>query len=232
MKTLPWILTACATIWLMTAQAQEPAPKTQTEPTKAEAKPETSQPRETAPNPQTEPTKAEAKPETSQPRETAPNPQTEPTKAEAKPETSQPRETAPNPQTEPTKTEPITAESKTGLDQFQGLWECVSWMYNGRKGDHIPYQTFYDGNHLILFNKGQVYRHCLVTLDPERTPKAMNTWDLEGPFADMTNRGIYEFDGETLTICVALDRKQDRPGEFTSEVGSKRLLATYKRRQP
>ena len=159
MKTLSWTLTACATIWLMTAQAQEPAPKPQADP---------------------------------------------------------------------------VAAPQADLDKLQGSWQCVSWISNGLEGGRNPevIRSSYDGNRLTLWNEDEEYRHSLVTLDPGRTPKAMNVWDLDGPGADRTNQGIYELNGDTLKLCLVLGSDEPRPKEFTSEPGSNHLLLTYKRRKP
>ena len=122
----------------------------------------------------------------------------------------------------------------TDIDRLQGSWQCTAWRFNGRDDPERAkvLESSYAGNRLTLWTEGQEYRHGLVTLDPERTPKAMNTWDLDGPAPDETNRGIYQIDGDTLKVCIVLDRGADRPAEFTSEPGSNRLLITYRRRMP
>ena len=126
------------------------------------------------------------------------------------------------------------AVAQADMDRLQGEWQCVAWTYNGRD-DHDrgkSFHTSYAGNRLTLWENDKQYRHGLVTLDPQRSPKAMNTWDLDGSGADRTNRGIYEIDGDTLRICIALDASTDRPKEFTCEPNSRRLLVVYQRRKP
>ena len=44
-----------------------------------------------------------------------------------------------------------------------------------------------------------------------------------------TNKGIYEFDGDTLKICIAMNSDGDRPSDFTAKQDSKRSLMVWKR---
>jgi uncharacterized protein (TIGR03067 family) len=74
----------------------------------------------------------------------------------------------------------------------------------------------------------RVRRQGIVTLDPSRKPKAMNTWDQDGPFEDQTVPGIYELDGETLKICFARPG-EDRPKNFTTKEGTGFLFCVYKK---
>src|SRR5690349_1833001 len=51
------------------------------------------------------------------------------------------------------------------------------------------------------------------TLDPSKSPRAMDITYKEGPAAGQTIKAIYKLDGDTLTICRALGAKDDRPKE-------------------
>ena len=145
-----------------------------------------------------------------------------------------PAEPKPAPAPAEPKPAPEAVDARADLDKLRGSWQCVLWVFDGQRRveSEQGFESSYDGNRLTLTNEGHEYRHALVTLDPARTPKAMNTWDQDGPFADRTNRGIYRIEGNTLTICVALDPEAGRPTEFTSEAGSRRLLVIYRRREP
>ena len=125
-------------------------------------------------------------------------------------------------------------EVQADLDKLQGTWDCKSWVLDGNRSpnDGRDFEAIYQGNLLTLKNKGQEYRHAIVTLNPARSPSAMNSWTLDGPLADRTVRGIYEFDGEKLKVCFALNDDGDRPTEFDSQPGSQRLSITYERRKP
>jgi uncharacterized protein (TIGR03067 family) len=69
----------------------------------------------------------------------------------------------------------------------------------------------------------------VVTIDPSRSPRAMNSWDLADPAADQTVPGIYELDGNTLKLCFALPCDK-RPKEFTTKKGTRFLYCVYKRK--
>ena len=49
-----------------------------------------------------------------------------------------------------------------------------------------------------------------------------------GPNKDKTIKAIYKIDGDTMTICYALDAG-DRPTKFESKPDTKQFLAVYKR---
>ena len=50
-----------------------------------------------------------------------------------------------------------------------------------------------------------------------------------GKDKDNRHDGIYEWNGEQLKICVTTVNGGDRPNEFKTKAGSKRLLVTLKR---
>jgi uncharacterized protein (TIGR03067 family) len=105
------------------------------------------------------------------------------------------------------------------------------------EGDEVPaeqikgYHAVYDGDAFTLHSETAVRRHGIQTLDPTRTPKAINSWDQDGPYEDQTVPGIYEIEGDTLRLCFARPGDK-RPAEFTTIRGSGFLYVVYKRKQP
>ena len=99
--------------------------------------------------------------------------------------------------------------AQTDLDRLQGTWVLVSMQTEGHDvaaEDFKDWTAVYEQNRVTLRAGDRVRRRGIVTLDPSRKPKAINTWDQDGPYEDQTVPGIYELEGDTLKLCCA------RPG--------------------
>jgi len=121
--------------------------------------------------------------------------------------------------------------AKTDLDKLQGTWVLVSMQTEGHDvaaEDFKDWTAVYEQNRVTLRAGDRVRRRGIVTLDPSRKPKAINTWDQDGPYDDQTVPGIYELEGDTLKLCVARPG-QERPNEFTTNSGTAFLVCVYKR---
>ena len=124
--------------------------------------------------------------------------------------------------------------ARDDLKKLQGTWECVAME---REGDEIPSRDFkgstavYEDDRVTLYRDGEFFRRGIVTLDPSKSPKRINTWDLGGPYADDTVPGIYEVEGDTLRICFSRP-KVARPAEFTTKKEPGFLYCVYKRKKP
>jgi uncharacterized protein (TIGR03067 family) len=135
---------------------------------------------------------------------------------------------------------PANADDKDGraaarkdLEQLQGTWMVVSME---REGEAIPQEELkgrscvYEKDAFTLKSGDQPRRRGLVTLDPSRKLKAINTWDLDGPYTDATVPGIYELSGDTLRLCFSRPGAE-RPTEFTTKSGSGLILVVYQRKK-
>lgn len=124
--------------------------------------------------------------------------------------------------------------AKADLEKLQGIWQLVAME---AEGDAMPAdelgdrKAVYEGNRLSLRSGETVRRRGIITLNPSRSPKAMNTWDQDGPYQDQTVPGIYELEGDTLKICFARPG-QERPKTFTTKMGTGVLYCVYKRQKP
>jgi len=118
------------------------------------------------------------------------------------------------------------------LDRLQGTWVLVEMQ---REGEDVPAEDFkgwtavYEGNRITLRDGDRVRRRGIVTLDPSRKPKAINTWDQDGPYEDQTVPGIYELDGDTLRLCFSRPGSE-RPKEFDTKTRPGVLYCVYRRR--
>jgi uncharacterized protein (TIGR03067 family) len=123
--------------------------------------------------------------------------------------------------------------AREDLKKLEGAWDRVSMEFEGEAwpAEKIEgWTAMYEGDRLTLRINGKVYRESIVTLDPSRLPRAMNSWDLDGPAADQTVPGIYEIDGDTLKVCFAKPGSK-RPKEFTTKKGTGFLYCEYKRKK-
>jgi uncharacterized protein (TIGR03067 family) len=130
----------------------------------------------------------------------------------------------------------VTAEDpvQSDLDRLQGVWVLAAME---TEGDEVPADQIqgltatYEGNRLTLRTGEHVRRRGIITLAPSRSPRAINTWDQDGPYEDQTVPGIYDLDGDTLRVCFARPG-EDRPKEFTTKSGTGFLYCVYQRKKP
>jgi uncharacterized protein (TIGR03067 family) len=120
---------------------------------------------------------------------------------------------------------------KTELEKFQGKWVQVSTTIDGKslEEDEIKNRSVvFKGEKLTLLYKDKERGTASLKIDPSKSPAQIDTTAEDGPRQGGTSKGIYKFDGDTLTICFVLDSK-DRPTEFASKPGSGTLLIVHKR---
>jgi uncharacterized protein (TIGR03067 family) len=125
-------------------------------------------------------------------------------------------------------------DARKDLAALQGTWNLVAME---AEGDPVPPEDFkgwhavYEGDALSLWSETEVRRRGIVTLDPSRQPRAINTWDLDGPYEDETVKGIYQLNGDSLKLCFSRPG-QARPEDFTTKKGTGFLLVEYRRQKP
>jgi uncharacterized protein (TIGR03067 family) len=120
------------------------------------------------------------------------------------------------------------------LKKLQGTWERVAMEVEGKTipdEDLKGWVAIHEADQLTLKVDDKVYRRAVITLNPTRTPKAINTWDSDGLFRDQTLPGIYELKDDTLEVCFAKPGEQ-RPTDFTTKHGTGFLYCRYKRQKP
>jgi uncharacterized protein (TIGR03067 family) len=66
------------------------------------------------------------------------------------------------------------------------------------------------------------------TFDPSTSPPGIDYVNFHGSTKGTRQQGIYRFEGDVLTVCVAAPGAV-RPGEFASVPGDGRTLTSWKR---
>ena len=71
---------------------------------------------------------------------------------------------------------------------------------------------------------------CTYKLDPAAKPAGFDMTHADGPDKGKTQKGIYSFEGDSLTICFR--EAGQRPREFTAKAGSGQAMFVLKREKP
>ena len=87
------------------------------------------------------------------------------------------------------------------------------------------------GDRLFLFSKGKIKGTYSLKLGPHKSPREIDTVEVEGPAPGTKSRGIYALEGETLKLCLR-DKLNGRPGTFTVAEGSDDMYWLLRRELP
>jgi RNA polymerase sigma factor (sigma-70 family) len=122
------------------------------------------------------------------------------------------------------------------LRALEGAWKLVALTSNGQKAKDEDLQEihyiFTAGGKWKARQDGRVVGRGTFTLDPTAKPKAIDVKIEETN--DEANKGktalgIYQLDGDDLTVCEGRPGAGARPAEFAAAADSRRVLARYKR---
>jgi RNA polymerase sigma factor (sigma-70 family) len=131
--------------------------------------------------------------------------------------------------------------AKDDLGELQGTWRAVAAVNDGSEvgGDspNVNHRLVIEKASLTLFELTQPATAGAVadfTLDTKRRPKLIVlAWKENFPFgaeAAFTQEAIYALEGDTLKLCLSLDRRDLKaPTAFSSDAGSRRGLWTFRR---
>lgn len=116
---------------------------------------------------------------------------------------------------------------------FNGTWEIVSLTENGETlgADLVRERLvqngrvrFADRTLVLTTPKTRETRAIPYRLNPAAQPRRI---DLTNRY-DQTQEGIYQFDGDELTLCIADQPGPNRPGDFTAPAGSNAMLVRFR----
>jgi uncharacterized protein (TIGR03067 family) len=128
---------------------------------------------------------------------------------------------------------PSESELRRAHELLAGNWDIVSMTDDGEiLGPDLIRAKFAENgrvqigtrNLAIVSPKGGERRLSAIRLDPSKTP---STVDVTTQF-DEVLKGIYQFNGDQLVVCLAKRDDGDRPTSFAAPAGSSDLLFRLK----
>ncbi len=124
-----------------------------------------------------------------------------------------------------------TNPNRAPSTEFEGEWSMVSGVMDGQPMDKSVLKwvkRITKGSQTTVYTGPQVLMKFDFTTNPAVSPKAIDYRNTAGSNQGKTQNGIYEFDGELLTINLAAPGAA-RPTQFKSERGSGTTLTVWKR---
>jgi uncharacterized protein (TIGR03067 family) len=124
-----------------------------------------------------------------------------------------------------------TPEPTGPATEFEGEWQMVSGVMNGVAMDAATLQwvkRVTRGNQTTVVAGPQTMLKVEFTFDPSTSPASIDYLNLHGASKGKRQAGIYSFEGDALTVCVAAPGAP-RPAEFASLAGDGRTLTAWKR---
>lgn len=121
--------------------------------------------------------------------------------------------------------------AKKDVARLEGKWALISGQ---RDGTNVPgfmartAQCIAVGNESTLIMSGRVYLKARYTLDPSQSIKAIDYDVIEGDLRGQKQQGIYEFNGNTVRICMAAPGRE-RPTDFSAPAGSGRINTAWQK---
>ena len=129
------------------------------------------------------------------------------------------------------RSEPLAAEVRKELKRLEGTWEVVFLVVDG---EEKPPEGPFKGLQVVMTGDQRVVKAGAVAItqetfqiDPAARPRRMDLSIAQGMSKGQVIQGIYDLDGETLRVCLAM-KGGPRPTEMVSKPGSGYTLLTHK----
>ena len=143
----------------------------------------------------------------------------------------------PHAQAAPDGPKEAAAKNHKELAKFDSNWEMVSSTTDGKVADGNK-----EAKIILVFESGRMAAlegerpvgYGTIKVNAGENPAQIDWKYGDSPAKTGTSKGIYKFDGDTLSICVGdLDpttgRSKTRPTRFESREGTRTTLQVYKR---
>ena len=126
----------------------------------------------------------------------------------------------------------ITEAIRKDRAALQGTWKVTA---STSKGEKVPADDLkelfliFRGDAILIREGGKSAENFSYLLDPTKKIKEIDLTLKVGAKAGKVDRGIYQFDGDTLRICIQSNKDEPRPREFRSPAGSDLWLVVLQR---
>jgi uncharacterized protein (TIGR03067 family) len=120
------------------------------------------------------------------------------------------------------------------LERHQGTWVAVSFEREGQKTDDAVVKNtrrVVKGNRIVWKQGDAKFAETEFEIDPSKNPKAIDVLPSDGPARGKRVLGIYQINGDELTICMA-GPDMERPQEFSAKENSGQTLMVFRRESP
>jgi uncharacterized protein (TIGR03067 family) len=110
------------------------------------------------------------------------------------------------------------------VKKFQGTWKQVAYERDGitepldAEQGWQPRTTFVGNTFVVEIADGSTPIKGTFSIDPTKTPKAIDYTDTFGADDGKTFPAIYFFEGDRLVFCAA-DSEHERPSAFKTKPG-------------
>jgi uncharacterized protein (TIGR03067 family) len=116
---------------------------------------------------------------------------------------------------------------------LEGVWKAVTATQDGKEqADTQEHTLTFTGDTFTIARNGETVIKGTFNVDAAKKPSTIDMLIKESK-GDRHNGksvvGIYELDGDSLKWCAAEPGTTERPAEFKSEQGDKRLLVKLER---
>ena len=119
--------------------------------------------------------------------------------------------------------------------KLQGTWTAISHESGGEKHGGEGHTLTFDGDKFTIKKNDETEVEGTYTIDSSKKPKQIDMKiekAKEGKHEGDTAKGIYELKEDTVRWCSEEPGGSDRPDEFTTQDGSKRMCVELKRESP
>ena len=126
----------------------------------------------------------------------------------------------------------VSAAKDGSIGSTDGVWEITLMEVNG---EAVTSETYRGWNLTITGGKYSLDKNGEIddgtfSVDVARSPKQMDIRPETGPGAGKMIPAIYEFDGNTMRVCYAVEDGASRPKDFKTTSDSGNVLINYKRK--